>query len=52
MTGSGRFVEVQGTAELKSFTREELDTMLDYAIKGVGELTLCQKSAIAGKTQA
>jgi ribonuclease PH len=47
MTGSGRFVEVQGTAELSAFTREELDGMLDFAIKGIGELTLLQKNVLS-----
>lgn len=38
MTGGGKFVEVQGTAELSAFTREEMSSMLDYAVKGIGEL--------------
>ena len=38
MTGSGRIVEVQGTAEQGSFERSELDTMIDLAAKGISEL--------------
>ena len=35
MTGAGRFVEVQGTAEQEAFTREELDQLLDLASLGI-----------------
>jgi ribonuclease PH len=38
MTGQGRMVEVQGTAEQGSFERSELDTMIDLATKGISEL--------------
>ncbi|HLC18194.1 MAG TPA: ribonuclease PH [Thermodesulfobacteriota bacterium] len=48
MTGSGRFVEVQGTAEGKAFSREEMNTLLDLAEKGVRELTGIQKTTLAG----
>jgi ribonuclease PH len=43
MTGSGRLVEVQGTAEQGSFERGELDIMLDLATKGIGELAAQQE---------
>ena len=46
MTGSGRFIEVQGTAEALAFSREELDGLLNYASKGIDELTSIQKSAL------
>ena len=39
MTGAGRFVEVQGTAEGMAFTRGELDTLLGLAEAGIKELT-------------
>ncbi|MGH2751117.1 MAG: ribonuclease PH [Actinomycetota bacterium] len=39
MTGAGKLVEVQGTAEHGTFDRGELDRLLDLATKGVGELT-------------
>lgn len=47
MTGSGRFIEVQGTAELEAFTRDELNTLLDLATKGVADLTRFQKKALS-----
>jgi ribonuclease PH len=42
MTGSGKLVEVQGTAEHGAFERSELDRLLDVAAKGIGELTAHQ----------
>ena len=38
MTGSGRFIEVQGTAEGLPFTRSELDTLLELGVKGITEI--------------
>jgi len=38
MTGDGRFVEVQGTAEGEPFSREELDSLLGLAEKGIREI--------------
>lgn len=52
MTGSGRIVEVQGTAEDYPFTRLEMDRMLEYADKGIAELIAAQSEAmgsIAGR---
>jgi ribonuclease PH len=46
MTGSGAFVEVQGTAEGNPFSRQEMDTMLDLAQRGVQELIVAQKAAL------
>lgn len=46
MTGSGGLVEVQGTAEGKPFSRKEMDTLLDLAEKGIGELIAKQKHAL------
>jgi ribonuclease PH len=46
MTGSGGFVEVQGTAEGAPFTRTELDRLLAQAAKGIGELIAAQRSAL------
>jgi ribonuclease PH len=48
VTGSGKFVEVQGTAEGVPFDREELNALLDLALKGTTELTQIQKNALAG----
>ena len=47
MTGSGKIVEVQGTAEGEPFDRDQLDRMLDLAAKGISELVADQRSARA-----
>ncbi|MCJ7782146.1 MAG: ribonuclease PH, partial [Acidimicrobiia bacterium] len=47
MTGSGKIIEVQGTAEGNPFDREQLDRMLDLAAKGIGELVEEQRNARA-----
>jgi ribonuclease PH len=47
MTGSGRFIEVQGTAEGLPFSRTELDAMLGLADAGIGELFDLQRSLLA-----
>jgi ribonuclease PH len=46
MTGSGKLVEVQGTAEDGVFDRSELDLLLDLGSKGIGELTALQDQAL------
>jgi len=46
MTGSGRFVEVQGTAEGAPFSKGELDEMLSLAEHGIGELLELQRTAL------
>ncbi len=43
MTGSGKLVEVQGTAEEEPFTKEEMDTLINLAEKGLGDIFLIQK---------
>ncbi len=47
MTGSGAFVEVQGTGEGATFTRAELDTMLVLAENGIANLVKAQRAALA-----
>jgi ribonuclease PH len=47
VTGDGRFVEVQGTAEGVPFDRAELDALLDLAVSGCAELTGLQAKALA-----
>ena len=47
MTGDGRFVEVQGTAEGAAFDRAELDALLSLAEKGCVDLTRLQQEALA-----
>lgn len=46
MTGDGKMVEVQGTAEQGTFDRKELDILLDLATKGIGELAGFQEIAL------
>lgn len=46
-TGSGTFVEVQGTAEGAPFSRDELDSLLRLAVAGCAELSGAQKAALA-----
>jgi ribonuclease PH len=46
MTGSGGFVEVQGTAEGVPFSRAEMDEMLVLASRGIAELVLAQRRAL------
>jgi ribonuclease PH len=46
MTGSGKIVEVQATAEGQTFTRTELDGMLDLAEAGISELGGLQVKAL------
>ena len=51
MTGAGELVEVQGTAEGRTFGRDLLDEMIDGASTAITELTAIQKAAIgAGST--
>ena len=47
MTGSGAFVEVQGTAEGEPFSRRDLDALLDLAAGGITDLTRIQHEALA-----
>ncbi|MDT7835546.1 ribonuclease PH [Aquabacterium sp. OR-4] len=46
MTGSGGFVEVQGTAEGAPFTRAEMDRLMALASSGIGELVQLQRKAL------
>jgi ribonuclease PH len=47
MTGSGRFVEVQGTAEGAPFSRGELESMLALAQQGIEEIFALQRELLA-----
>jgi ribonuclease PH len=47
MTGSGRFVEVQGTAEGSPFSRSELDDLLGSAEHGIREILQLQQATVA-----
>jgi len=46
MTGSGMFVEVQGTGEESTFTRQELTTLLDLGTAGIRQITKLQAQAL------
>jgi ribonuclease PH len=48
MTGSGKFIEVQGTAEREPFEKKDLDSLITLAKKGVDELVAIQKKALKG----
>ena len=47
MNSEGDFIEVQGTAEGVAFKRGELDSMLDLAAAGIGELIEAQRAALS-----
>ena len=47
MTGSEKFIEVQGTGEEATFTRAELDALVDSAAVGIAAINRGQKAALA-----
>ena len=47
MTGSGKLIEVQMSAEGSTYTRDQMNQLMDLAEKGVGELAAIQKSVTA-----
>jgi len=47
MTGEGRFVEVQGTAEGAAFSRHELDDLLALAEGGITQIFALQREVLA-----
>jgi ribonuclease PH len=49
MTEKGKIIEIQGTAEEKPFSRDELDALYDLAEKGIRELIEEQKLSLAGE---
>lgn len=48
MTGRGKFIEIQGTAEGSPFSKETFDLMLELATKGIQKLTRIQREALGG----
>src|SRR4029077_2588765 len=46
-TAAGAIVEIQGTGEKRSFRREEMDALVDLALKGIGELAAAQNAVLA-----
>jgi ribonuclease PH len=51
MTGGGRFVEVQGTAEQAAFSRVELDALLAVAESGIRRLVELQRRALGSRAE-
>ena len=47
MTGTGGLVEVQGSAEGATFTRDQMNQMFDLAEAGISELVAAQKAAVS-----
>lgn len=51
MTGSGKYIEVQGTAESVPFTRKQMEHMAEIAQDGICELLKAQKKALASQSE-
>ena len=49
MTGMGKFIEVQGTAEKVPFSRDRLTEMIELAGRGIQALTEIQKQTLGGQ---
>jgi ribonuclease PH len=49
MTSEGSFVEVQGTGEEATYTRDELESLLNAAVEGIGKLHELQASLLEGR---
>ncbi len=47
MTGGGKIIEIQGTAEKVPFSRKDLDGLLDLAAEGIASVMKAQKEALA-----
>ncbi|MDD5669541.1 MAG: ribonuclease PH [Candidatus Omnitrophica bacterium] len=48
MTGSGEFIEIQGTAERKPFSAEQMNALMDIGKKGIHELVSYQRKILEG----
>ncbi len=46
-TAGGSIIEIQGTGEKRSFLRQEMDALVDLALKGIGELAALQNEILA-----
>ena len=46
MTGAGQFIEVQGTGEESTYTRAQLNALIDLAAKGIEDVTAAQKATL------
>lgn len=49
MTGSGKFIEIQGTAETSPFDKERLEKLLELAQEGIKKIISVQRSVLEGK---
>ncbi|MGL4421441.1 MAG: ribonuclease PH, partial [Gemmataceae bacterium] len=49
MTGGGRFIEVQGTGEESTYTREQLNLLLELGEAGIRNITSMQKAALGDR---
>jgi ribonuclease PH len=47
-TGSGKFIEIQGTAERAPFNRDQMNEMLELAEQGINQLFTIQRYALNG----
>ncbi|CCO07949.1 ribonuclease PH [Desulforamulus hydrothermalis] len=52
MTGTGRFVEIQGTGEEATFSRDEMNRLLDLAAAGIHEINQVQRQVLGDKLAA
>lgn len=52
MTGSGKFIEIQGTAEREPFSKEKMEILLKLAKKGIEELVVIEKKVLKGFIRA
>jgi len=48
MTGAGKFIEVQGTAEKEPFKKEDLNKLVTLAQKGIEDIIHTQKNILKG----
>ncbi|MCM8791128.1 MAG: ribonuclease PH [Candidatus Omnitrophica bacterium] len=48
MTGSGKFVEIQGTAEKKPFTKSDMERLLELGKMGISQIVAVQKKVLKG----
>jgi ribonuclease PH len=46
MTGKGEIIEIQGTAERRTFSKDQLDSLLLLAQKGIAELVDIQRNVL------
>lgn len=52
MNEKGDFIELQGTGEGRAFSKQELDTLMDYGARGIRELMDAQREALGDRAAA